>query len=71
MWSWRIKSFSVADSRSQVATTEPLDVNRPMLHFDRWNGASIPLKRTSTARLSAPSPTTLLCFPQPVNILPQ
>ena len=34
-WSWTINSLSVADSRSQVATTEPLDVNRPMLHFER------------------------------------
>lgn len=57
------------DSLNQAATTDPVDIKRPKLHFDNLKGAPIPVRRASIARLRAPSPTTLLCLPHPVKIL--
>lgn len=67
--SWSTRTSSVPDSLSQAATTDPVDVNRPKLHLDNRKGAPMPIRSASTARLSALSPTTLLCLPHPVRML--
>lgn len=67
--SWRTSNFKVPDSFNQAATTEPVDTYLPILHFATRNGAPMLVRSASIARLKAPSPTTLLCFPHPVRML--
>jgi len=67
--SWRTSNFKVPDSFNQAATTEPVDTYLPILHLATRNGAPMLARSALIARLRAPSPTTLLCFPHPVRML--
>ncbi|KAJ0520508.1 hypothetical protein HanIR_Chr10g0460191 [Helianthus annuus] len=49
----------------------PGDMNLPILDVATLNGEPMLPKRASMARLSAQSPTTLLCLPHPVKMLHQ
>lgn len=67
--SWRTSTCSVPDSLNQAATTGPVDMYLPILHFANWKGAPMPTRSASIAGLRVASPCTLLCLPHPVKML--